>query len=214
MALRSRVRPQRRGTAAAAVLLLTGALLGASARTAAADGPLWFDTPTADAITVGSDASGTPVLRDGYGREVVLRGFNVSGEAKLAENGYLPFASRADADASAAAMRQLTGANVVRVLVSWAGAEPTPAGVDSGYLAKLADQVSAFTSRGIRVLLDFHQDLYSRALFNQGSWYTGDGAPQWVVAAGGYPTESCGICVQWGQNYNSNKAVTQALYDF
>ena len=62
---------------------------------------------------------------DGYGREVVLRGFNVSGEVKLAENGFLPFASTADAQSSAQAMRQLTGANAVRFLVSWAGAEPT-----------------------------------------------------------------------------------------
>lgn len=30
---------------------------------------------------------------DGYGREVVLRGFNASGEARLAENHGLPFAS-------------------------------------------------------------------------------------------------------------------------
>jgi hypothetical protein len=214
MALRSRVRPQRRGTAAAAVLLLTGALLGASARTAAADGPLWFDTPAADAITVGSDASGTPVLRDGYGREVVLRGFNVSGETKLAENGYLPFASTADADASAAAMRTLTGANLARVLVSWAGAEPAPGTIDTSYLAALTQQIGAFTSRGIHVLLDFHQDLYARALFNQGSWYTGDGAPAWVVAAGGYPAESCGLCANWGQNYVNNAAVKDATTDF
>src|SRR5581483_5700847 len=115
-------------------------------------GPLWFDTPTADAITVG-DASGTPVLRDGYGREVVLRGFNVSGETKLAENGYLPFASTADSDASAAAMRRLTGANLARVLVSWAGAEPAPGTIDTSYLAALTQQIGAFTSRGIHVLL-------------------------------------------------------------
>src|SRR5690349_7356495 len=61
---------------------------------------------------------------DGYGREVVLRGFNVSGEAKLAENGGLPFANAADAAASATAMRRLTGANAIRFLVSWASAQP------------------------------------------------------------------------------------------
>ncbi|WP_084718969.1 cellulase family glycosylhydrolase [Streptacidiphilus carbonis] len=218
---RSRSRSRRRAAAAATALalaaaLLAGAQVGGATRSSAAGAatPLWFDTATADQVVVATDASGAPVLRDGYGREVVLRGFNVSGETKLAENGYLPFASRADADIAATAMRRLTGADLIRLAVSWAGAEPTPAGVDTAYLASLADQIRAFTSRGIRVLIDYHQDLYSRALFNQGSWYTGDGAPAWVVAAGGYPTESCGVCVSWGQNYLTNAAVTDALHDF
>ncbi len=181
-------------------MLTGGQLTGATRSSAAAAGSaLWFDTATADQVVVATDSSGAPVLRDGYGREVVLRGFNVSGESKLAENGYLPFATRADADIAAAAMRKLTGADLIRLVVSWAGAEPTPAGVDTGYLSALTDQIQAFTSRGIRVLIDYHQDLYSRALFNQGSWYTGDGAPAWVVQAGGYPQESCGICVQWAR---------------
>ena len=88
---------------------------------------------------------------DGYGREVVLRGFNVSGEVKLAENGFLPFASTADAQASAQAMKQLTGANAVRFLVSWAGAEPTRGQLDTTYLAKLTDQMRAFLDAGIEV---------------------------------------------------------------
>ncbi|MEU7481144.1 endoglycosylceramidase [Lentzea sp. NPDC042327] len=63
-----------------------------------------------------------------------------------------------------------------------------------------------------RVYLDFHQDLYSRYLFNPGSWYTGDGAPAW--AASGYPQESCGLCFHWGQNMKNNTAVTAAIHDF
>jgi hypothetical protein len=74
--------------------------------------------------------------------------------------------------------------------------------------------MQAFLDDGFEVLVDFHQDLYSRYLFNSGSWYTGDGAPQWVVSAGGYPAESCGICVNWGQNITQNAAVDDAMYDF
>jgi hypothetical protein len=169
----------------------------------------WFDTGTADTVTV---ANGR--LVDGYGREVVLRGFDVSGEVKLSENGNLPFASVADADRSAAAMRRLTNANTVRFLLSWAAAEPSLGVVDTAYLDKAVAQMQVFLRRGFRVLPDFHQDLYSRYLFNTGSWYTGDGAPKWVVDAGGYPRESCGICLQWGQNFTSNQAVKQALADF
>jgi hypothetical protein len=151
---------------------------------------------------------------DERGREVVLRGFNVSGETKLAENGGLPFASTADARRSAVAMRQLTGANAVRFLLSWAAAEPVRGQLDEGYLSKITDQMRAFLDEGFAVLPDYHQDLYSRYLFNSGSWYTGDGAPAWVVAAGQYPKEFCGICVQWGQNITQNAAVQDASADF
>jgi hypothetical protein len=155
------------------------------------------------------------VFVDGYGREVVLRGFNVSGEVKLAEDGFLPFASTADAQAAAQAMRHMTGANAVRFLVSWAGAEPTRGQLDPTYLAKLTDQMRAFLDAGFEVLPDYHQDLYSRYLFNTGSWYSGDGAPKWVIDEGNYPKEYCGpTCVHWGQNVTQNAAVKDATSDF
>jgi hypothetical protein len=72
----------------------------------------------------------------------------------------------------------------------------------------------AFLDAGIRVYPDFHQDLYSRHLFDADSWYTGDGAPKWAVDAGNYPDESCGICLFWGQNITQNEAVKRASYDF
>jgi hypothetical protein len=173
----------------------------------------WFDSSTAATVTVASGPNG-PVFRDGYGREVVLRGFNVSGETKLKEHSLLPFADVADAKASAAAMRRLTGANTVRFLIAWEGVQPAPKGVDTAYLSAATAQLGAFLDAGFRVVVDFHQDLYSRHLFTSGSWYTGNGAPKWVIDGGGYPAESCGICFQWGQNMKSNTAVTRAIRDF
>ena len=213
MARRKTRRPMRTLTA----LLLagtTGLLFGASladpapARAAAA-GTQWFDGAADSVLTV---QNGEYV--DGYGREVVLRGFNVSGESKLAENDGLPFASVADAEKSAAAMRNLTGADAVRFLITWAYIEPEPGQIDYTYLADVVAQMQAFLDEGIYVFVDFHEDLYSRYIFNSGSWYTGDGAPDWVIADGGYPTENCGICVTWGQNLTSNAAVEDATYDF
>ncbi|MEU6184233.1 endoglycosylceramidase [Streptomyces coeruleorubidus] len=151
---------------------------------------------------------------DAAGREVVLRGYNVSGETKLAENEGLPFASVADARKSATALRALGGGNTVRFLLSWAYAEPERGKVDTAYLAAATDQMKAFLDAGIRVYPDFHQDLYSRHLFDADSWYTGDGAPKWAVDAGNYPDESCGICLFWGQNITQNEAVKRATYDF
>ncbi|MEV6548271.1 cellulase family glycosylhydrolase [Streptomyces sp. NPDC051597] len=195
------------------VLLLLAALLGAGGTPASGAEGLpdaqWFDGATASALTVEDGR-----LVDGLGREVVLRGYNVSGETKLAEHGGLPFASVADARAAATAVRALGGANTVRFLLSWASAEPVRGQVDQGYLAAVTEQMRAFLDAGVRVLTDFHQDLFSRHLFDAGSWYTGDGAPAWAVADGGYPRESCGICLFWGQNITQNEAVKRATHDF
>ncbi|MFD5515581.1 cellulase family glycosylhydrolase [Streptomyces sp. NPDC127066] len=194
------------------LVLLTGLLTAAGTGPAAADGlpdSLWFDQPAAASLTVVNGR-----FTDGLGREVVLRGYNVSGETKLEENGGLPFASVADAARSATALRALGGGNSVRLLLSWAHAEPVRGQVDNAYLAAVTDQMRAFLDAGIRVFPDFHQDLHSRHLFNQGSWYSGDGAPKWAVTAGGYPQESCGLCLFWGQNITQNNAVKAAQYDF
>ena len=103
----------------------------------------------ASAITVDSVPGQTVrVLRDAYGRQITLRGFNVSASAKLNESGFLPFRSTADAIVSAQSMRDQTGANVVRFLITWEGAEPSPSSVDVSYLARAAEQIQAFTDRG------------------------------------------------------------------
>ncbi|WP_055617655.1 cellulase family glycosylhydrolase [Streptomyces phaeochromogenes] len=192
------------------LVLLTGLLTTTGAQPASAlPDDLWFDPAAAATLTVQNGR-----FTDGLGREVVLRGYNVSGETKLKENNGLPFASVADAKKSATALRALGGGNSVRFLLSWAYAEPTRGQVDSAYLAAATDQIRAFVDAGIRVYPDFHQDLYSRWLFDSDSWYTGDGAPKWAVDLGDYPDEYCGICPFWGQNITSNAAVTQATYDF
>ncbi|MET7478001.1 cellulase family glycosylhydrolase [Streptomyces sp. NPDC005648] len=191
------------------LVVLFGSLTVAGAPSATAatlSDSLWFD---GSPLTVQNGR-----FVDGNGREVVLRGYNVSGETKLEENSGLPFASVADAKKSATALRALGGGNSVRFLLSWAHAEPTRGTVDTTYLAAVTAQLQAFLDAGIRVYPDFHQDLYSRYLFNSGSWYTGDGAPKWAVSLGSYPQESCGICLFWGQNITGNQAVTKAQYDF
>ncbi|MEU6597757.1 endoglycosylceramidase [Streptomyces flaveolus] len=192
----------------AVLVVLCGSLTVAGVPPAAAtpSGSLWFDGAP---LTVRDGR-----FTDGQGREVVLRGYNVSGETKLEENGGLPFASVADARTSATALRALGGGNAVRFLLSWAHAEPVRGQVDTAYLAAVTEQMRAFLDAGIRVHPDFHQDLYSRYLFDSGSWYTGDGAPKWAVDAGSYPKESCGICLFWGQNITQNAAVQKAQYDF
>ncbi|MGW0519525.1 cellulase family glycosylhydrolase [Crossiella sp. NPDC003009] len=189
-----------------AVVLGLAAVPGAPAQPAR----WWFDDGRAEVVTVSPEGT----FRDGHGREVLLRGYNVSGTAKLAEHGGLPFPSTAEAAVSASSLRRLTGANAVRFLITWERVEPRAGQIDRGYLDRVAAQVKEFLNAGLFVFLDYHQDLYSRYLFNVDSWYTGDGAPEWVVRAGGYPKEYCEACVNWGQNMKNNKAVTMATYDF
>jgi hypothetical protein len=203
---RTRGLPSWSGRLALAVVI--AAAVGAAPAQAAGSGG---QSPVSVSVTA---TDSTPTLRDAEGREVTLRGFNVSGSTKLDESGFLPFRSTADAALSAQAMRDQTGANVVRFLINWGAIEPTAGTVNTTYLSKVAAQIQAFTDRGIYVLLDYHQDLYSQYLFNSGSWYTGDGAPSWVISGGAYPQESCGICLLWGQNMQSNGAVRKAMYDF
>ncbi|UUU28870.1 cellulase family glycosylhydrolase [Streptomyces sp. CA-210063] len=193
------------------LVLVTGFLTtaGPTQPASALTDELWFDSQAAATLTVEGGR-----FKDGLGREVVLRGYNVSGETKLKENNGLPFASVADAKKSATALRALGGGNSVRFLLSWAYAEPVRGQVDTTYLAAATAQMGAFLDAGIRVYPDFHQDLYSRWLFDSDSWYTGDGAPKWAVDLGDYPDEYCGICPFWGQNITSNAAVTESTYDF
>lgn len=201
--------PVRSSAALAMPLLLAASLLGAPPPANAAAPP----AAQRQALSVAPKA-GEWVFRDRTGREVVLRGFNVSGSAKLRETGLLPFRDAADAARSAQAMRDLTGANAIRFLITWEGVQPAPGRIDHAYLDRAAEQIRAFISRGFYVLLDYHQDLYSAHLFHAGSWYTGDGAPRWAVEGGGYPKEFCGLCIVWGQNMLTNQAVRRAARDF
>lgn len=183
------------------------------AEPAAAASEPWFDDAASRSLDLAGSGAGVS-YRDGHGREVVLRGFNVSGEVKLGENGNLPFATTAEARESAAAMRESTGANTVRFLLSWERVQPAPDRIGREYLRRVTEQMAAFADAGFWVLPDYHQDLYSRHLFRPDSWYTGDGAPRWVVEGGDYPPENCGVCFHWGQNMMNNEAVKQAKADF
>src|SRR5690242_13376699 len=107
------------------IALAVAAVAGAAPVQAATDGER---SPVSVSITA---TDGRPTLRDADGREVTLRGFNVSGSTKLAESGFLPFRSTADAAFSAQAMRDQTGANVVRFLINWGAIEPTAGTVNT-----------------------------------------------------------------------------------
>ncbi len=67
------------------------------------------------------------------------------------------------------------GFNLLRLPIQWSGVEPTETGgFDEGYLDRVAAAVTLARSAGLLVLLDFHQDAYSKEIGE-------DGAPRWAI---------------------------------
>jgi endoglycosylceramidase len=106
-------------------------------------------------------------LRDEHDRVRIFRGVNLSGRSKHPP--FLPFDDPALLDPLPA-----WGFNVVRLLLTWEGIEPRRREYDDGYLERVETLAREAGARGLSVLVDIHQDIFSRA-------FGGDGVPPWVV---------------------------------
>ncbi|MDM7939855.1 MAG: cellulase family glycosylhydrolase [Methanothrix sp.] len=104
---------------------------------------------------------------DREGRRMCFRGVNIAGNAKFPP--FIPFQESCWWDLLAS-----WGFNMVRLTIFWEAIEPEPDTYDLCYLAKVLEMVDQASQRGIYILLDMHQDLYSRTL-------CGDGAPAWAM---------------------------------
>ena len=131
------------------------------------------------------------VFRDSLGREVLLRGYNVTSRTLVTRGGLTPFTDLEQARTLTDRLRQRTGANVGRFLISWEGTHPEVDRIDTDYLRTIAEQIQVLTDRGIYVVLDYHQDNFSRHLVPHGH---GDGAPAWVTP--GLPAPSLRTAVR------------------
>jgi endoglycosylceramidase len=116
-------------------------------------------------------------LRDQRGREVTLRGVNARVQGIFDDtftDGRLPLEPLPAFDAGDADAMRAFGFNLLRLPISWSGLEPTPGVYDRSYLDRIAAVVDACTRRGILVIIDFHQDAFSKEIGQ-------DGAPRWVL---------------------------------
>lgn len=134
-------------------------------------------------------------FRDSFGRQVMLRGVNLSGSSKMpiTEPSQLantfskhrevsfvgrPF-PREEAHEHLARLRHW-GFNVLRFLTTWEAIEHAGAGqYDTEYLDYLAEMVALAGEYGFYVFIDPHQDVWSRMT-------GGDGAPGWTLEAVGF----------------------------
>jgi endoglycosylceramidase len=91
------------------------------------------------------------------------------------------------------------GFNVLRLNLSWSLAEPTPGNISSAYLDRVAQVVGWAAAQGVYVVLDMHQDAWSKHVythpgdtcppgFNAIRGY--DGAPAWAAA---YTGPACAL---------------------
>lgn len=170
------------------------------------DPPIAALAPADARLTV--DAEGR--LRDAQGRDVIMRGLNTGGRSKWAP--FVPFPLAADADLAATAAAadafferlRPWGVDVVRMPMSWEALEPSRGTYDEGYLDRYEAMVTSAWSRGLRVIVDFHQDIYA-------SPFCGDGFPIWSIgqADPGAPRHDC---PGWGIKY-LNDAGVRASFD-
>ncbi|HOX37226.1 MAG TPA: cellulase family glycosylhydrolase [Candidatus Brocadiia bacterium] len=125
-------------------------------------------------------------LLDGDGRDLILRGINVSGSSKAPP--FLPWAKKEDVQ-----LLRKWGFNHVRYLIVWEAVEPQPGVYDDAYLDQVAERLAWCREAGLKVVLDMHQDLYARK-------YGGDGAPEWACLEDGLPNPTLSTDM-WFVNY-------------
>ncbi|MFZ5667870.1 MAG: cellulase family glycosylhydrolase [Pseudomonadota bacterium] len=136
-----------------------------------------------------------PLFLDRHGRQVILRGVNLGGDAKVpwpdggtevpsdfSDHRDVSFVGRpfplAEADDHLARIAGW-GFNTLRLLTTWEAVEHAgPGRYDEAYLDYLAAVVRRAGDHGLQVFIDFHQDVWARMS-------GGDGAPGWTFEAVG-----------------------------
>lgn len=155
---------------------------------------------------------------DSAGRELWLRGVNVGGRSKLSPYFPFPFADSGRTDQSEDpnfdealelyADRVLEwGHTLVRVPFTWEAVESQRGAYDQVFLGRYRQMLEAFGARGIRVIVDFHQDVFSR-------YFCGDGFPAWAVLDPPADYPSIEDCEFWSTGYFANPEVNASFDRF
>src|SRR6478672_4158127 len=122
-------------------------------------------------------------LRDAEGRVAIMRGVNARVQGVFdvtfddGRTALEPIPALTDADCTR--MRQL-GFDLLRLPINWSGIEPTRGAYAEAYLQKVDAAIDCAANAGVFVLVDLHQDAYSKEIGE-------DGAPLWAIQPA--PTE-------------------------
>ncbi len=147
-------------------------------------------------------------ITDGHGRQVLLRGVNVDGlvdyfrrdlrrSYPIDPGRYARGACPRDdplVEGVVLCQRDFTqmqplGYDAIRLNLSWSLLEPSPGHIDGRYIDRIAQVVGWARNAGIYVILDMHQDAWSKYLYSTGADRCAapyqpirgyDGAPRWA----------------------------------
>lgn len=145
-------------------------------------------------------------FRDGSGGVVILRGVDVAGNSKVP-----PFEPITDEKMLDPLPRW--GLDAVRLLFTWEAYEPTRGAYDdAGYLAWYRRTVAAARARNLYVVVDFHQDAFSR--YTLGG--CGEGFPSWALPPSVTPAvpDNGAGCADWGKRMLGDADVAAAWNAF
>ena len=116
-------------------------------------------------------------ILDDQGRQIILRGvnarvkgiFDVNFSDGRKPSQYIAEFSKKDTDE----MRKL-GFYFLRLPIQWSGIEPEMGKYDKAYIERIGKVLDLCHQAGIKVMLDMHQDAYSKEIGE-------DGAPLWAI---------------------------------
>jgi endoglycosylceramidase len=116
-------------------------------------------------------------FRDGRGRQLLFRGYNAKAAPVFDitfDDGRTANATFTDfGEAFATRMEQL-GLNALRLPVNWSGFEPHPLAYQDAFLARIETILELAHAHHFYVLIDMHQDAYSKEIGY-------DGEPLWAI---------------------------------
>jgi endoglycosylceramidase len=116
-------------------------------------------------------------LRDADNRVVILRGINARAEGLFDvtfDDGRAPLETVPRLEDEDIARMAALGFNLLRLPLSWSGLEPQRGVFAPAFLDELTRVVSLCRDHGVLVLLDLHQDAWSKEIGE-------DGAPLWAI---------------------------------
>jgi len=123
------------------------------------------------------DAASPCAILDAAGREILLRGVNARIQGIFDvdfTDGRQPLEPIAEFGvADTEAMRRI-GFNFLRVPIQWSGIEPEMGKYDAAYVERIGKVLDIAQKAGIHVMLDMHQDAFSKEIGE-------DGAPLWAI---------------------------------
>ena len=116
-------------------------------------------------------------FRDTQGRQLLFRGYNAKVTTLFDvtfDDGRTPEESFPDLSEAETARIEQLGWNVLRIPISWSGLEPQPQQYPQAFLQKLDGVLAMAHEHAFYVIIDLHQDAYSKEIGE-------DGEPLWAI---------------------------------